>query len=468
MPHDSKISYEPFTQHATLTNVQMALQSLIARLHLRLHNSILPVLSAFFTQLRTDYGDEAVFSQVLEALQRFYGGPKMDRLELKNMGFSEILLKVLRQNPDVLQILDHRVSLELSLHAAAFHVEYHDPSSLLHASSTDSKNQGPIVPQTPMLIDPFGFFDRLMMICIHEVNVWKNCCTYGLERSWNLQVLKDILRYCIDAAIDHFVPFNISKDAGALIYEAIEIGRKHAREYGMLTDYLKYREPWLLKCVELNGRRAERKIQVQETKDKEAKEQQIVLAQQQQWQQTQHKFQQQAELYLGRAADTLDDIKGLMERFMTMWEQQSSSAIQQNDDATANPAPIIANEETEETKQKQVTMQLVAQLLAGLNMTAMPAMPGAAAAASGGASKKTRDAKTATAAAGAPVVNGKQPGAGAATAAGTPITSMPGTGAAAAATANGTARATAAAAAPPLSNAEMRQKMLELRAKIKL
>lgn len=152
----------------------------------------------------------------------------------------------------------------------------------------------------------------------------------------------------------------LTKTTGDLILEAIEIGRKHAREYASLTDYLKYRDPWLQKCVELNGQRTERKMQERETKEKETKEQQSLQLQQQQWQATQQKFQQQAEMYLGRAADTLDDIKALMEKFFTTWEASKNEET----GATATAAASNVSEAAEEMKQSMMKKEATVNLMA--------------------------------------------------------------------------------------------------------
>jgi hypothetical protein len=162
---------------------------------------------------------------------------------------------------------------------------------------------------SPMFVFPVNvveFFDRLMLLCCQAMVSWTQCCTHREDNGlWNFQVLKEILRERLDYAIDSVVPIHVSGNQHKMIEDALEIASQQREQYPLLRRALQYRETWLLQVMHFKStgnQRLEPKQQQQpSTLEPQASKQ-----------------PPQSEFLLAKSTDSLEDIRSMLERLITI------------------------------------------------------------------------------------------------------------------------------------------------------
>jgi hypothetical protein len=208
-----------------------ALRSLCDRLQARTHRLLDVAMRDFLINMRSHSGSLAAFRTNMQHVWQTW--------TVKDArDFARVILDLV---PEVIWVVEMRISSETALLAASEFL----PHDLGPISHPEFKRSGTWSwpPLTPVLLDPYRFFERLARIVARSFYHHTLSATYR-DNPWDMDRVQALVSSGLDDALDEFVPLPVPSER-SLIDAASTHAKAQQQTHPELARMLEHRAPWL-------------------------------------------------------------------------------------------------------------------------------------------------------------------------------------------------------------------------------
>lgn len=208
-----------------------ALRALCDRLHARVHRLLDVALRDFLINMRSQSGSFANFCTNIQHVWQTW--TVKDARE-----FARVILD---NAPSVIWVLEMRLSAETALLSASEFLP-HDLGPLSHP---EFKRAGVWTwpPLTPVVLEPYRFFERLARIVARNFYHHTMSATYR-DSPWDMDRVQTLVATGLDDAMDEFVPLPVPSER-AMIDAAAAQTKAQQQTHAELAKMFEHRVPWL-------------------------------------------------------------------------------------------------------------------------------------------------------------------------------------------------------------------------------